>query len=68
MTNMTQSDRQDQITDKPKPWWQRVAEGEQLPDGPLIRKSKCDGTVEATGHQRQSRDPAHLLGLARSQI
>ena len=59
MTNMTQSDRQDQIIDKPKPWWQRVAEVEQLPDGPLIRKSKCDGTVE--DHRNIALDARELM-------
>jgi hypothetical protein len=31
---------------EPQAWWQRVAASERLPNGPLIAKSKCEGTVE----------------------
>jgi hypothetical protein len=31
---------------EPRAWWQRVIAGEPLPKGPLVAKSKCDGTIE----------------------
>lgn len=42
-----------------KAWWQRVAAGERLPKGPLIAKSKCEGTVE--DHREIALDVRELM-------
>ena len=43
---MIQNQRSNRVATEPKAWWQRVAAGERLPNGPLIAKSKCEGTIE----------------------
>jgi hypothetical protein len=44
---------------QPKAWWQRVIAGEPLPKGPLVAKSKCEGTVE--DHRNIALDVRELI-------
>jgi hypothetical protein len=43
---VTQNKRIDRLSAEPKAWWQKVAAGEPLPNGALIAKAKCEGTIE----------------------
>ncbi len=43
---VTRRKRSNRLATEPRAWWQRVIVGERLPNGPLIAKSKCEGTVE----------------------
>lgn len=43
---VTRRKRSNRLAAEPRAWWQRVIVGERLPNGPLIAKSKCEGTVE----------------------
>ena len=56
---MTQRNRQNRTPEEPKAWWQIVAAGGRLPKGPLIRKSKCEGTVE--DHRNIALDVRELI-------
>ena len=43
---VTRRKRSNRLAAEPRAWWQRVIAGERLPNGLLIAKSKCEGTVE----------------------
>jgi hypothetical protein len=42
-------------------WWQRCIAGERLPKGPVIPKSKCEGTVE--DHRNIALDVRELMRM-----
>ena len=56
---MIQNQRSNRVATEPKAWWQRVAAGERLPNGPLIAKSKCEGTIES--HREIALDVRDLM-------
>jgi hypothetical protein len=56
---VTPSKLKDRIANQPKAWWQRIIAGERLPEGPLIAKSKCEGTVE--DHRQIAFDVRELI-------
>jgi hypothetical protein len=52
---------QDRIANQPKAWWQCAVAGERLLKGPLIRKSKCEGSVE--DHRNIALDVRELIRM-----
>ena len=56
---MTRSKLPDRMINQPKAWWQRAIAGERLPKGPLIAKSKCEGTIE--DHREIALDVRELI-------
>jgi hypothetical protein len=55
---VTRNTRPNRSTE-PRAWWQRVIAGEPLPKGPLVAKSKCEGTVE--DHRNIALDVRELI-------
>ena len=57
---MTPSKLEDRITNQPKAWWQRAIAGERSPN-PLVRRAKCEGTVE--DHRNIALDVRELMRM-----
>jgi hypothetical protein len=55
---VTRNTRPNRSTE-PRAWWQQVIAGEPLPKGPLVAKSKCEGTVE--DHRNVALDVRELI-------